>query len=344
MLTENDLPAKAQKIYQQITEVFAEQEINPTPLNYQIWYAYFKGDNPKFRQEMEAILADPFGYNDRTGKRLYNEYLKEAEAISELDRIFKRLVDAMIRRMTAWTERLEKDTHQLDDHVQSLNNPNIDPEQLKQITSSVRATTHTLRDQSREFQTELQKATEQIQMLRQQLIEARAETMKDELTELGNRKAFNLTLDELMAEVDVNNLPRSLVLIMTDIDHFKSFNDRFGHLVGDSVLRYFAGILRKKKINKQTLCRYGGEEFAIIMHSTDLEQAKAVAESIRVALENSHLRRKDTDEVLPPITASFGVAAYRPGESIEQLVKRADDLLYQAKSKGRNCVVTEGDD
>lgn len=341
MLSYNDPIEKAQKIFQRITTVFSEQGITPNPLNYQIWYEYFKGDKPKFRQEMEAILNDPFGYNDRTGRRLHDEYLKDNDTNSELDRVFKRLLDAMIKRLTSWTEKLENQTQQLDQYANSLAQPNLDPEKLKQITDSILDTTNSLRDHNRGFQRELINANEEVISLRQQLIAARAESMKDELTELGNRRAFNLALEELTEQADSQT--ETLHLILTDIDHFKSFNDRFGHLVGDSVLRFFANLMRKQQKSNQTLCRYGGEEFAFLLPNSTLQQAQQIAQSIRAKIEKAHLKRKDTDEPLPPITASFGIAQYRAGEEIDVFIKRADDMLYQAKHSGRNCVVTEFD-
>lgn len=332
---------KARKIFDRISQVFNEQNITPNPLNYQVWYEYFKGDKPKFRQEMDTMLNHPDGYNDRTGRRLFNEYLKDGPVNSELDRVFKRLLDAMIKRLTSWTEKLENQTQQLDFYANSLAQPDINPEKLKQITDSILNTTNNLRDHNRGFQRELINANEEVISLRQQLIAARAESMKDELTELGNRRAFNLALDELTEQFATN--PQQLHLILTDIDHFKSFNDRFGHLVGDSVLRYFANLMRKQQKSNQTLCRYGGEEFAIILPNSTLQQTQQIAETIRLQIEKANLKRKDTDETLPPITASFGIAQYRAHETIELFVKRADDMLYQAKRKGRNCIVSEFD-
>lgn len=333
--------SKAHKIFERICDVFDEKDITPSPVNYQVWFEYFKGDKPKFRQEMDAILNDEYGYNDRTGRRLYDEYLKDEEINSDLDRVFKRLVDAMIKRLTSWTEKLESQNEQLDGFANQLAEPNLDADQLKEITHSVLNTTTDLRNDNLGFKKALLEATQEIQTLRKQLIEARAENMKDELTELGNRRAFNLTLENLTDQF--SDQPERLHLVMTDIDHFKTFNDRFGHLVGDSVLRYFANTMRKNQEANHDICRYGGEEFAIIISDANLEQAQKTAETIRMAIQTVHLKRKDTDEALPAITASFGIAQFRSGESVESFVERADTMLYRAKQKGRNCCVTEFD-
>lgn len=341
MSDDQDSLNKARKIFERISQVFSEQEITPSPLNYQVWYEYFKGDKPKFRQEMDAILNDPFGYNDRTGRCLFDEHLKDEKPSSDLDRVFKRLLDAMVKKLSAWTDKLASQNQQLDDYALRLSEPNIDPEKLKNITDSILHTTQHLRHSSEDVQQNLVQASLEIQTLREQLIEARAESMKDELTELGNRKAFNIRLEELAEEFAER--PDQLHLILIDIDHFKSFNDRYGHLVGDSVLRYFANLLRNKQQPKNTLCRYGGEEFAILMNDSTLQQAQDCAEILRTALKQAKLKRRGTNEVLPEITASFGIAQYRSGENLDDFINRADDMLYKAKQAGRDQVITEFD-
>lgn len=341
MSDDQDSLVKARKIFERISEVFNEQDITPNPLNYQVWYEYFKGDKPKFRQEMDAILNDPFGYNDRTGRRLFDAHLKDEKPSSNLDRVFKRLLDAMVKKMSAWTDKLASQNQQLDDYALRLSEPNLDPERLKALTDSILHTTRDLRHNSQDVQQDLVQASLEIQTLREQLIEARAESMQDELTELGNRKAFNIRLEELAEEF--SEQPDQLHLILIDIDHFKSFNDRFGHLVGDSVLRYFANLLRNKQEPKNTLCRYGGEEFAIIMNDSSLEQAQDCAEKLRIALKQAKLKRRGANEVLPEITASFGIAQYRSGEQLDDFVARADEMLYKAKQTGRDQVITEFD-
>lgn len=336
-----DTPDKARRLFNTITEAFEEQNINPTPLNYFVWYQFFKGDIPKFRQEMDAILNDPFGYNDRVGRRLYDEYLTgEDKPDSEFDRAMRRLIDVMVKKMNAWSDKLETHTKELDDCTTQLSNPNLDAAQVKVITNSVLNAASSMKDSSQAFQEEMTQSSLEVKELRQQLIEARAEAMQDELTELGNRKAFNNAMEELI--FDAQDDPNSLCLIISDIDHFKKFNDNYGHLVGDSVLRYFASIMKKTKGDNETVCRFGGEEFAILLANSSLEDAQKRAEEIRVAIESAHLKRKNEDEPISTITASFGIASYKGEiENGDDLIARADESLYKAKNDGRNRVVLE---
>lgn len=336
-----DAPDRAKRIFDRLVAMFEEQNINPSPLNYYVWYEYLKGDNPQFRQEMDTILNDPFGYSDRTGKRLYDDYLADSDtATTEFDRAFKRLIDLMVKKMNAWSHKLETHTVELDRCSTELNDPNLDPEKVRDITNTVLNAANTMKESSVAFQKEMQESSEEVQMLRQQLVEARSEAMQDELTEIGNRKMFNFTIEEMILEAQQDS-EASLCLVLTDVDHFKKFNDTYGHLVGDSILRYFANIMKKLTEGKDTVCRYGGEEFVILLPNTTLKTAQRKAEEIRNTLENTHLKRKDENKPISTVTASFGVALYDGKESAEELVLRADKALYHAKGTGRNRVVLE---
>jgi len=166
--------------------------------------------------------------------------------------------------------------------------------------------------------------------------------MQDELTEVGNRKAFNNAIQELMLDASENS--STLCIILNDIDFFKKFNDTYGHLVGDSVLRYYASLMKKSTSQNETICRYGGEEFAILLANSSLEEARIRSEQIRKAIQAAHLKRKDEDKPISTITASFGVACYKTNqETADDLIARTDKALYHAKSNGRNQVVLETD-
>jgi len=338
-----DTPEKANRIFERILESFKEQEINPTPLNYFVWYHYLKGDNPPFRKEMDSILKDPFGYTDRVGKRLYEQFLQdESEEDTQFDRAFRRLIDVMVKKMNLWSDKLEDHTQKLGDCANSLSNPNLNVQEIKAISNSMISHAQSMNESSRAFQQEMLETSEEVRSLRNQLIQAQAAALTDELTELGNRKAFNNAIKEHTLNAELSGNPNGLCVILSDIDHFKSFNDTYGHLIGDSVLRYYANTMRKKQGENETICRYGGEEFVILLSDSSLEAASERAEQIRRDIEASVLKRKNSNEPLSKITASFGVACYHgEPETSEQLVSRADIALYKAKEAGRNKVVDE---
>ncbi|MFM1866982.1 MAG: Response regulator PleD [Planctomycetota bacterium] len=157
---------------------------------------------------------------------------------------------------------------------------------------------------------------------------------RDGLTALWNRAYLDQRLAAEHSEAQRH--ARHLSVILCDIDHFKSVNDRYGHPFGDEVLAHFATILAGGRVS-DVPCRYGGEEFAVILPGTTVDEATEVAERFRAAFE-AHRWRRHPDLVL---TASFGVAAISPLQPMlsgADLIKRADDALYQAKRGGRNRV------
>jgi len=141
----------------------------------------------------------------------------------------------------------------------------------------------------------------------------------------------------------VNADGEAVTLLLCDIDHFKAFNDNWGHLTGDQVLRLVAQCLSENVKGRDTAARYGGEEFTVLLRGTGLEAATRVANQIRANVETKKLVKKSTGDILGSITISIGVAQLAPGETAESAVRRADACLYGAKHSGRNLVVNQDD-
>ncbi len=160
-------------------------------------------------------------------------------------------------------------------------------------------------------------------------------TVKDRLTGLYNRYYLDEIAPRLLAVAErYEDQPLSLVIL--DIDHFKKINDTYGHLTGDKVLKSVADILRKKIRNSDTIVRFGGEEFLILMPSTDIRRAYVAAEKLKSAIKENKIELKDGKSI--SVTISAGVAQFKKGMSLDDLIKCADEALYKAKSNGRNCV------
>jgi diguanylate cyclase len=130
---------------------------------------------------------------------------------------------------------------------------------------------------------------------------------------------------------------------MTDIDHFKNFNDTWGHLTGDQVLRLVAMSLKQNVKGQDIAARYGGEEFAVILPNTVLRSALTVADHIRRAVMSKELMKRSTGQNLGRVTISLGCATARKGDTVQSLIARADACLYAAKRNGRNRVICETD-
>jgi len=152
----------------------------------------------------------------------------------------------------------------------------------------------------------------------------------DNLTGIANRNKFEEVIDYELRQTKRYNFPMCLAIV--DIDHFKAFNDNFGHLIGDEVLVALAQSLKKNIRETDLFARWGGEEFVILLKNTDVERSLRVLEKFRVIIENIQHDKAGR------ITASFGVTEYQKGDTLDMMLQRADEALYQAKDAGRNCI------
>jgi diguanylate cyclase (GGDEF)-like protein len=167
----------------------------------------------------------------------------------------------------------------------------------------------------------------------------REQTIRDPLTGLFNRRYLEETLALEMARASRSGTP--LTVVMCDVDHFKRFNDEFGHDAGDQVLQTVAGELRRRFREGDVVCRFGGEEFLVIAPATDVAALRARVEDVREAV--SLLAVRQGERTLGSVTMSFGLASWAPGMDREglALLKAADAALYAAKREGRNRVVID---
>ncbi len=156
----------------------------------------------------------------------------------------------------------------------------------------------------------------------------------DPLTGLLNRRGF---LEEASTEVQrFYRSGRTFSLVLGDVDHFKRFNDNYGHACGDYVLKRVSNILTERLRDVDRVARWGGEEFILLLPETDTEGAAVVAEKLREAVEQNLVA---FDDQRLSITMTFGIAAFRKGESLDACIARADTALYHGKENGRNKVM-----
>ncbi|QCU89972.1 GGDEF domain-containing protein [Thiomicrorhabdus sediminis] len=333
---------KSRDIYQSITEKFSQIKINPTPINYTVWYEYFLGSNLDLNAEINDLLRNSKHFPDRLGLRLYEQYIEKDEphAQTQYDAAVASHVQQTSHQMDVLKQNMAQHSKTMQSYADNLTVPNLQGNDIENLAQNIRSVTELMESDTNKICDDLQSSSQQVKLLRKQLEQARAEAHTDDLTQVGNRKAFNKALQYLSIEQSETEQP--LCLIMTDIDHFKSFNDTYGHPVGDSVLRYFAKIMTQEAEENETVCRYGGEEFAILMKNTSIEQATRRAEQIRQKIASCRLTLKGEKKPIKPITASFGVALFKGKiESLDEFINRADKSLYRAKEFGRNQVVHE---
>jgi diguanylate cyclase len=179
----------------------------------------------------------------------------------------------------------------------------------------------------------------QVATLRFKLATAKAIGLRDSLTSLGNRRAFDRHLAKEIVEARAQGT--EMCLVMGDLDHFKKINDNYGHPFGDRVLKHFADLLLKHIRSTDIAARLGGEEFAMILPQTTLQNATRLTDQIRARLEAQQWKNAQSGELFSKITASFGIVRLAERDDSETLVKRADTMLYEAKRSGRNCIIIE---
>ncbi|WP_281927470.1 sensor domain-containing diguanylate cyclase [Methylocystis iwaonis] len=209
------------------------------------------------------------------------------------------------------------------------------PDRLRSAIEFLISENQKMLKETEAYQASLRNSRDQISKLRFELAEKQAETQKDTLTSAFNRRYFDAKLANVLA--DANRRATSISLILADLDHFKSINDEHGHLAGDEVLKMFADQMQKHVRAEDTVARFGGEEFAVILPHANIEAAVAVAEKMRRWLYGNNWKIAGKPQT-QKITASFGVAQSRANDTPDELIKRADSCLYASKSSGRNRV------
>jgi diguanylate cyclase len=212
------------------------------------------------------------------------------------------------------------------------------PEQLRVAIGYLITENNKMRKETGNLQSNLKESHLKIENLRENLEVAEETGMRDSLTSLWNRRAFDKMLALQVETSPQKNAP--LCLVLADIDHFKRINDNFGHLIGDEILRLVANTISKNVKGRDFVARFGGEEFAIILPQTSLENALKLATQIKHQLEIQKWVISKRNEVLGTVTASFGVTQLRPAEQSDALLGRADKKLYEAKGAGRNRVAS----
>ena len=314
--------------------------IPPYPQFYELLYTYATGVNPTLNNRINAIFRNGDSPSTNLAETLYNEFLK-----SDVNDRMSNVSERMHARIEAVYEAIDSAMTTANAYSGSLQSASgdlereISPTAMRDLADRLLSETRRMQDTNRALEQKLEASRDDIASLQRDLDDVRRESLLDPLTKIANRKSFDEGMDEAIAEASANDAPLCLMII--DIDHFKNFNDTYGHQTGDQVLRLVAMTLKSNIKGKDLAARYGGEEFVAILPSTDMEGAVIVAENIRRAIQAKELLKRSTNEKLGRITASFGVAAYRPGDTAAMLIERADRCLYAAKHAGRNRVVSE---
>jgi len=309
------------------------------PQNFEVWYVYYANVNPKLRDEMNQRLLEQEKITERDCQDLYEKYLNFGHERETYQRAGDQ-INATLHDVTNLMHNVKDTTSNFTGTLKSASTKldEVDvPDNVRTVLEIISAETDKMVRYNEELEKRLSSSSSMMGELKRDMERIRQQAVTDGLTGLANRKAFDDQIARITRESKRTGDIFSFIMI--DIDHFKAFNDTYGHQVGDQVLRLVAMTLVNEVKGQDMAARYGGEEFAIILPGTNANAAKAVAENLRKAIEQKEVVNRATGDNLGQITVSLGVAQYYGGEEVcEDLIRRADMALYESKKKGRNQV------
>jgi diguanylate cyclase len=312
------------------------------PQSFELWYIYATGHNQPLNKALDAMLTAGC-FSETELDRLCTLYISSSRSATRLNSVATKLTDEVaqvIGMIDAATGSSQEYDQHLGEGLEVLERTNHH-EALKPVVEALVSATREMEDKTRALEVQLEASKSKTTELQQDIETIRLESSTDALTLIGNRQYFDEKLLTMTAVAKETGRP--LALLFADVDHFKNFNDTFGHQVGDQVLRLVAAAINESIREGCFACRYGGEEFAVILPDTPLASAKMAAERIRVAVQARDLKKRSTQSSLGRVTISIGVARLHSKETPHEFLQRADACLYVAKRSGRNRVVSEHD-
>lgn len=316
-----------------------EQRVPPTPQNFHVWFKYALGMPVELKRTIDILITSKRKFDAATNRDLYLTYVgskgtddavahQVSQQLHTVLESAQEFLNAAIADNRTQIEAINK--------VADRSEAGVDPRLLVKTLMNELGKAAT---RAAKLEAQFVEKSRELDVIRESLSQSEARARTDALTGLPNRHALEEFFRAAQTEAMEQDRPLSALLI--DIDHFKRFNDNFGHVVGDQVLRLVAKALQAGVRENDLAARYGGEELIAILPGADLAVCTAVAERLRRAIAEGKIIRRSTGEELPGITVSIGVGQFQLGESMEDLIDRCDRALYQAKKRGRNLVVTE---
>ncbi len=319
-------------------------EVAPTPQNYAVWYTFAAGTQPELTRTLDILISNKQNFTPDLNAELYARFFDATGQLGILSDAGGRLthiVDQVRKHVETASGDATAFGRTLDYFSEAIVEGGEDTN-IRGLVADLVVETQRVAERNRTLEERLTKASGEVSELKQHLETVQREALTDALTGIPNRKSFETRLREAARDAMEND--ERLCLLIADIDHFKRFNDTYGHQIGDQVLRLVARTLTDSVRGRDTSARFGGEEFAIILPQTALPDATTVAEHIRQGLTRRKVVGREKNQDYGGITLSFGAAEYRPGEPLSAFVERADAALYRAKRAGRNRVAVEQDE
>ncbi|NNL90283.1 MAG: GGDEF domain-containing protein [Marinicaulis sp.] len=313
--------------------------ISPFPTHYAVWFSHLEKANSQLSTEIERRVNTGAHISDKFLEEVYERYFPTPDAGPDVSEYINELLD-----QTNTVQQISNSLHSNTELLQEgLTDATVraetecqTPAGAETFVASLISTAKNAIERNEALERDLIEASSTIVRLKSDVEAMAKDANTDFLTKISNRRHFYKELARLIKAAHYDN--SELCVVICDVDHFKKFNDSYGHDVGDQVLVLVAAILRDNVKGQDVVARYGGEEFAIILPNTSQKDAVNLANTIREAISRRKLVDRATNEPLGSITMSFGVARLSPISSSESIIKDADAALYDAKRAGRNRV------
>ncbi len=337
-----EMPEQADALAEKALSFLREHKIPATPQNFELWFMYATGQNAELVRTLDTAVTNGKAADVHFAREIHAHFFTHAQSAA-IDQLGGKLQDE-VKRLALILESAGQDTSAYSETLTKVADELSDgdvTQNLKTIVDGVAAATRAMETRTKKLENQLEASAGEVTTLRERMETVRQESLLDALTGLSNRRAFDLRMSEAIAQAASEG--GDLCVLMGDIDHFKKFNDTWGHATGDQVLRLVAQCFKSNVKGRDTAARFGGEEFVVILPDTSLGNARRVAEQIRKAVESKKIVKRSTGESLGSITLSIGIAQYIRGEPAADSINRADTCLYAAKHAGRNCVRCEKD-
>ena len=315
-----------------------QESLAPTPPNIELWYVYYANLSQEVKRAIDILVNNEQDITQERCTEIYQRFLSS----DGNEDIVRKAGDQIHKTLTEMSDFMKSVRSNTSDFSGKLEDASAritsagSLDDLEQMMQGLLSETESMLKHNEHLEKELDRSSSQMQELQSNLETIRKEAYTDGLTGLKNRKAFDEEIDKMMQAAEDEG--RTFSLLMIDIDHFKKFNDNYGHQIGDQVLRLVAKTLTDSIKGRDTACRFGGEEFAIILPDTNSKSSGIVAEALRRTIGDKDIVNKMTQKKIGKITISVGVAEFKSGEDIESLIERADAALYTAKRSGRDRV------
>jgi diguanylate cyclase len=324
---------------EQALELIKTHRLQADPPSFEVWYTYAGRFIPGFNQSLNTALDGARPPSIEEIEQIYAHYVSSARLGERVESIGEK-IEGHVGNVLSNISAALGSAHEYSENLAGLDRRLVgsaDAQSLRAIIDTLSRATAVAEERNKTFETQLEASQGQIKLLQANLEAVYLESRSDSLTSLANRKMFDQCFAAAAAHAKKTGEPVSL--LMCDIDHFKYFNDTYGHTIGDDILRLIASAIKQLIRKTDVAARYGGEEFAVIMANTALPTAMEVAERIRTSVMGRDVSIRSTGKSLGRVTISIGAAQLLPTEEPLAWLDRADSHLYAAKRNGRNKVV-----